>query len=185
MFAYQGPEMGISIQSQGVSFLCAVGLGLAMGLYYDFFRILRRSHKCSVAMVAAQDVLFWVATAIAAMVLFYITGSMELRSFLLLGTAMGWALWQVTFSPFLVRGGVMVLDLTGNLLGKILRLLLAPFLWILRPVCRLVKKLWSEWGRKVRALRCWLRFQWNSKKILRKAGKSTKATCANAEKQIK
>ncbi|MGI6030427.1 MAG: spore cortex biosynthesis protein YabQ [Eubacteriales bacterium] len=177
--------MSPPIGQQGIAFLCAVALGMAVGLYYDCFRILRRGRRNPTALVAVEDLLFWLVAALATMALFYVTNSMELRGFLLLGEGMGWGLWQLTFSRPLVRGGSWVLDLTGNLLFRFLRWLIRPVVWMLRPLIRQGKQLLAKVKRVVHALGCKLRFWWNSKKIAFKSVKKRKFTCGKDKKQIK
>lgn len=80
----------------------AAGLGFVLGLVFDLLRVLRALTHPSAAAVFWQDVLFCVGGATAFFFfLLPITGG-TVRGYLLLGTAVGFAVYLGTFGRFLV-----------------------------------------------------------------------------------
>ncbi len=61
-------ETTVTAASQINVILIAVLSGCAMGLYYDFFRIIRKIFPCGKTSVLIQDIFFWSTSAI---VIFY------------------------------------------------------------------------------------------------------------------
>jgi len=76
--------------------------GVAMGIYYDLFRIIRRIFACSYATIIAQDLFFWVTSAIG---VFYFciwcTGGI-LRVIFVLAALAGWGIYAATAGAVLL-----------------------------------------------------------------------------------
>lgn len=91
--------MKISIAVQTVVFLKAVLLGAALGIIYDLLRAVRREIRAGTGVTAVCDSLFWVV-ALAALFVFVLTAAAgEGRGYILLGAAIGAALYFLTVSP--------------------------------------------------------------------------------------
>ena len=71
-------------------------VGAAMGVYYDFFRVLRRVFRFGYTAVLAQDVFFFVTSAIAGFfVCIHISGG-RMRAAYVLAMLAGWAVYAFT-----------------------------------------------------------------------------------------
>lgn len=71
-------------------------VGAAMGVYYDFFRVLRRVFRFGYTSVLAQDVFFFVTSAIAGFfVCIHISGG-RMRAAYVLAMLAGWAVYAFT-----------------------------------------------------------------------------------------
>lgn len=79
-----------------VSLLQAAAAGLAMGIYYDFFRILRRIKRFDRFSVAIQDIFFWISAAIG---LFFICIRLNngfIRIYFVVFSLGGWGIYYLT-----------------------------------------------------------------------------------------
>ena len=80
--------MGVDLLDQALTFLGAAGLGTALGLVYDLFRILRRRVRLPL-LGSALDLLFW-ALVTAGLFLYAIAaGGGQLRIYMVLALFLG------------------------------------------------------------------------------------------------
>ncbi len=101
--------MEISISGQAAAFGGAVVLGMAAGLLYDLFRILRvRAARRFFS--DGLDLLFWVAVTVALFSYALLAGNGQLRIFMILGLSIGAFLYFILFSSFMLRLGYKVAD---------------------------------------------------------------------------
>ena len=104
--------MGVDLLDQALTFLGAAGLGTALGLVYDLFRILRRRVRLPL-LGSALDLLFW-ALVTAGLFLYAIAaGGGQLRIYMVLAlflaglVADGIAfLWKLCTFPLVLLGHV-------------------------------------------------------------------------------
>jgi cell division protein FtsL len=101
--------MEISISGQAASFGGAVLLGMAAGLLYDMFRIMRFRAARRV-FSAGLDLLFWVVVTVALFSYALVAGDGQLRIFMLLGLCIGAFLYFILLSSFMLRLGYKVAD---------------------------------------------------------------------------
>lgn len=97
---------------QGKLFFAMAGTGIAIGILYDVFRLLRRIFGMGRFFTALMDLVFWLcATVVASISILFFAGG-ELRGFLLLGMLVGGALYLAVVSPLIAA--------LFRLLGKLL-----------------------------------------------------------------
>lgn len=92
-------------------FLQAVGIGAVLILCYDLLIAFRRVIAHHPVIVAAEDLLFWLAAALAVFSGLYCTNQGILRSFLFLGMILGALLCGSTISPLFIRGAAVILGI--------------------------------------------------------------------------
>lgn len=124
-------------------FLRACLLGAALGVFFDFFRILRRSFGGGTIVICVQDLFYWLVVAYTtfSFSLRYCDG--RLRWFVFCGELLGWVLFRMTLGGLFVAFGsgilMLVIRLIKALMSFLLRLLklmikiiTAPFLLLYR-----------------------------------------------------
>ncbi|MGE4549526.1 MAG: spore cortex biosynthesis protein YabQ, partial [Intestinibacillus sp.] len=74
-------------------------MGVALGVFYDLLRAVRRSLNAGVALTALCDTLFWMGTLGTIFVFVLTIAAGEGRSYVLLGAAMGALLYFIALSP--------------------------------------------------------------------------------------
>ncbi|MEY8517005.1 spore cortex biosynthesis protein YabQ [Lachnospiraceae bacterium 29-84] len=115
--------------------------GMALLLAYDFIRVIRRLVPHRGWAVGAEDLLFWIGSAVALFAMLYRENSGYIRGFSIGGVSLGMLLYNVAFSPFVMMCSVWILEKTLFVTSRPLvwtaRLLNRPA----RAVKRILKKI--------------------------------------------
>ena len=118
--------MILSMPSQAWLFLSTVVAGMIIGLFYDVFRIIRKTTPHRAWVVQLEDVLFWVI-ATGAMFYFMLQHNFgEIRVFSLLGAACGATLYMATLSPLVLKISVTVIDFVKRVVTTVVRIICFP-----------------------------------------------------------
>ena len=96
--------MGISINAQTLAFVLSVAMGSAIGLMYDFLRILR-GEKAGTIGIGIADVVFCLSAASSAIWFFMTVCEGEFRLYAFIGILMGVSIYFLTVSPSVIRVG--------------------------------------------------------------------------------
>ena len=123
--------MILSMSGQAWLFFSTVGVGVAIGLLYDGFRILRKTAPHFAFAVQLEDLFFWV-TATGAMFYFMLSRNFgEIRPFTLIGAGCGIVLYFATVSPFILKFSVAVITYLKRVFAAAFRILSLPvrFVW--------------------------------------------------------
>lgn len=103
-------------QNQAYLFLVFSLTGVAIGILFDFFRILRRSIKTSNLVTYIQDILFWILTGIIVLYSIGYFNNGELRIFVFLGLIIGILIYMTTLSSIIVKIFTKILVFGINIL---------------------------------------------------------------------
>lgn len=90
-------------QNQAYLFLVFSMTGVAIGVLFDFFRILRRSIKTSNIITYIEDVLFWILTGLLVLYNIWYFNNGEIRIFMFLGIILGVLIYMSTLSNILIK----------------------------------------------------------------------------------
>ena len=103
--------------------------GMILLFVYDLLRIIRRlvSHKSW--MTGAEDLLFWIGSAVALFAMLYRENSGYIRGFVIGGVVAGMLCYNLLFSRWVVKGSVFLLE-------KILFAVSRPLVWTARLLKR-------------------------------------------------
>lgn len=85
--------MILSIEFQTILFLKTVVLGMAAGLFYDFFRTLRCLFKHPNALVSLEDILYWLVAAFFVFLYMLDANDAEIRPFCVFGIFIGMVIY--------------------------------------------------------------------------------------------
>lgn len=121
--------MGISVAHQTQCFLLSLLLGAALGVLFDFFRILRLALPSPRWLVSAEDLLYFVLAAWCSLRFMLFVNQGEVRSFILVGEILGWVLYFFTMGQIVIKAADGVLRFLSR--------------WLLRPIARLLGKIFS------------------------------------------
>lgn len=77
--------------------------GAIIGIFFDFFRILRRLFKTSDLMTSIQDVIFWILTGIFLLFIIFCYNEGEIRSYVFIGILLGLLIYFLIFSKIIIR----------------------------------------------------------------------------------
>ncbi|MCL2287063.1 MAG: spore cortex biosynthesis protein YabQ [Firmicutes bacterium] len=119
-----------AISGQGWLFISTVVAGAAIGLFYDFFRIIRRVAAHSAWVVQLEDVIFWVF-ATAAMFYFMLNRNFgEIRFFAVIGTACGVMLYFAAISAAVLKVSVTAINFLKQVITAAIRIITLPLRFI-------------------------------------------------------
>ncbi len=110
--------------------------GVALGVYYDLYRILRRIFRWGYAMIVAQDILFWVTGAIGVFFSSMIATGGRLRIFYVLTALAGWGIYALTLGRLLMKLVDGVVRIVGGILSLLNRMLIRPLVSRIRGVAK-------------------------------------------------
>ncbi len=158
------------ILSQGNLFLIFVVNGFLIGLFFDIFRILRKSFKTSDIMTTIEDILFWIITGFIILYSIFIFNNGEIRFFMFIGILIGVIFYMILLSGFVIKTSVSIITFLKRVLRFIFKVLILPIIGIYKIIKNLLKK---------PILFCFI----NLKKIIRQF--SIKFTKINLKKQKK
>lgn len=88
----------ISSYSQYICFVYSIVMGCTLCVLYDLFRLDRALFKRSALYVFFQDILFWVISAFVFYSFSVVFSNGQIRGYLLFGTALGFIIFNLTFS---------------------------------------------------------------------------------------
>lgn len=131
--------MGISIAHQTQAFFCAILIGMGLGLLYDVFRILRVAFPAPKFVVAAQDVLYFILASGLTCLFTLGINEGEMRSFVLIGELLGWIFYFFTI-------GTVVMAVSRRVIAAVKTVLRFLWRWLLRPVLRLLGRIFRFFG---------------------------------------
>ena len=130
-------------QNQAYLFLVFSMTGVAIGILFDFFRILRRSIKTSNFITYIEDVLFWILTGLLVLYNIWYFNNGEIRIFMFLGIILGVLIYMSTLSNIIVK-------IFSTILQTIIKILETPFKVVSRAFMTIYTKLLKKFANKER-----------------------------------
>ncbi len=151
-------EISAEILKEADVLLAAFLTGMLLLFAYDLLRIVRRLVPHKTWLIGAEDLIFWIGSALALFAMLYRENSGYIRGFVIGGVLVGMLFYNLVFSHLVVEGCVFLLE-------KILFVFSRPLVWTARllkkPVGHMRKK-----GKKVlRFLKKQLKKIWKAVRI--------------------
>lgn len=122
----------------------AVLRGVGILMLYDLLRIFRRVVPHGVWLIAAEDVLYWIGTALLVFQLLYRENDGAVRGYALFAVAVGMLLYHQTLSNWMVEHIAGILKLIFGIVLKPFRLIWGKIVQVLRMAVRFYKKKWMK-----------------------------------------
>ena len=146
--------MILSMADQTRFFLWTILLGAAAGLFYDFFRIIRKIIRHPNFLTQLEDLIYWLFVSV--MIFYFILhrNSGEVRIYAIIGVFSGMCLYFVSLSRLFIKASIFIIDILKKIIIAMVNILLMPV--------RLLYRLLSYPGRAIK--------KWSVKQI--KHGKS-------------
>ena len=133
-------------QNQAYLFLVFSLTGIAIGILFDFFRILRRSIKTSNIVTYIQDILFWILTGILVLYNIWYFNNGEIRVYMFLGIIIGTLIYVSTLSNIFVK-------LFTRILNTIIKVLEIPFKTIVAIFRKIITVILSFFTKNVKKIK--------------------------------
>lgn len=133
------------VENQAYLFLVFSLTGIAIGILFDIFRILRKSFKTPDIITYVEDVLFWILTGILILYNIWYFNNGEIRIYMFFGIIIGVMIYVLTLSNIFVK----VITLIINKLKQILEIILRPIRYIFHKIYTLIKSFFEKIAEKV------------------------------------
>lgn len=128
------------VTNQAYLFLIFIVNGVAIGLLFDFFRIMRKSFKTSDFITYIEDILFWILTGFTILYCIFVFNHGEIRLFMLLAIGIGVLIYMLLFSSYIIKINVAIINFFKKIILKISVFLILPFKYLYK----LIKKLFLK-----------------------------------------
>ncbi len=125
--------MDNTIAIQLYSLLIFTISGIAIGIFFDIFRILRRTFKTPDIITYIEDIIFWVFTGIFFLFVLFKFNNGEIRNYVIIGLILGILVYILTISKYFVKINVIILDFIKKIILYPLKIVLNILKKILKP----------------------------------------------------
>lgn len=107
-------------QNQAYLFLVFSLTGVAIGVLFDIFRILRKSIKTPNIIIYIEDIIFWILAGLLILYNIWYFNDGEIRVYMFLGIIIGLLLYMSTLSNIIIK-------IFSKILQTIIKVLEIPF----------------------------------------------------------
>lgn len=124
-------------------FLIYIVSGIGISIFFDIFRVLRKSIKTSNFITYIEDAIFWIIVGLFLIWEIFTISYGELRSYIFIGLIIGVILYLVTISKYFIKINVKILNFFKSIILKIVSIIKTIYdfiLRIVRPIYNLIKK---------------------------------------------
>lgn len=108
--------MDNTIAMQLYSLLVFTISGIAIGIFFDIFRILRRSFKTSDIITYIEDIIFWIFTGVFFLFILFKFNNGEIRSYVIIGILLGILIYMLTISRYFIKISVDIIKFLKKIL---------------------------------------------------------------------
>lgn len=122
--------MNISVSGQTMEFLYAALFGVALGVLYDIFAILRSYLPAKKMFAALFDVLFWIIAIVALLAFVMLVTGGRMRWYVLVGSFLGIFLYKSTISALFFRSIRIIISVCIKILHLSVRPLYLLSAWL-------------------------------------------------------
>lgn len=123
--------METAIAQQGILLLYSMIYGVALGVFYDLFRLLRIMFIPSKVGAFLQDILFCLSSAIITFLYIFTFNQGIIRLYILALILLGWAVYYFTLGSVIYKISKKAVDALKERLSRAAKVVAAPFykLW--------------------------------------------------------
>ena len=131
------------INNQLTEFFLYVVSGMAISIFFDIFRVLRKSIKTPNIITYIEDTIFWVIVGLFLIWEIFTISYGELRSYIFIGIILGIIFYLVTISKYFINVNVKILSFLKKIvlkLKEIIKNISNNLLKITKPILVLIRK---------------------------------------------
>ena len=131
------------INNQLIEFFLYVASGMAISIFFDIFRVLRKSIKTSNILTYIEDTIFWIIVGIFLIWEIFTVSYGELRSYIFVGIILGIVIYLFTISKHFININVKILNILkkiGLKITNIVKNVVNNLLKIIKPIVISIKK---------------------------------------------
>lgn len=148
-----------TILMQVYSFITYLVSGMLIGIFFDIFRILRKSFKTPDIITYIEDIIFWLFTGLFLIFILFQINNGEIRIYNIVALILGGIFYMLSISKLFIKISVSIVTCIKNIVYKIVGIILSPIKFILKILRKLftpftffvinIKKGSSNFGKKV------------------------------------
>lgn len=127
------------VLTQLYSFLIYLISGILIGIFFDIFRILRKSFHTPDFITYIEDIVFWVFTGLFLLFVLFFIGNGEIRFYNIIAILCGTIIYLLTISKYFINISVYIVTFIKNIIYKIIKILLYP----INIILKIFKKIFS------------------------------------------
>ena len=118
--------------------------GIIIGIFFDIFRILRKTFKTADFITYLEDILFWIVTGIFLIWLIFVFEKGEIRNYTIIGLGIGIIFYLLYISKHFIKINVKILTFVKNWVYRVLKIILYPFIWIIKTFMKLFRHIFEK-----------------------------------------
>lgn len=126
-----------AILIQLYSFFIYLISGMVIGVFFDIFRILRKSFRTPDIITYIEDIIFWLFTGFFLLCVLFQCNNGEIRIYHIIGLMIGIIFYMLSISKFFIKINVLILTFVKKVLYKIIRIILYPIKAFLKIVSKI------------------------------------------------
>lgn len=107
--------------------------GIAIGVLFDIFRILRKSFKTPDFVTYIEDIIFWILSGAIFLFTLFKFNNGEIRSYIIIGLLIGIILYMLTISKYFINLNVKIITIIKKIILYPIKLILKIIKKILKP----------------------------------------------------
>ena len=130
--------MNDSITSQLYSLVIYFFSGFIIAIFFDVFRILRRTFRTSDLITYLEDFIFWIITGEFLIFVLFNINNGELRIYNFLGMGLGMLIYMLYISKFFIKFNVKILVFLKETVYKIVKFISYPIKFVFFRIKKLV-----------------------------------------------
>lgn len=138
-------------------FLASFVWGIILFFAYDVLRILRNVFRHGKAVIAIEDIGFWIASGILIFRMMYRMNNGTIRWYAIIAIVASMKLYQILASHYIVSFGSDVLLFIKKCIIRIFHWVAAPFLYVYKQIKRFVRWIEKIVGKRINVILAFLK----------------------------
>lgn len=127
------------ILTQLYSMLVFIISGIFIGIFFDVFRILRKSFHTPDIITYIEDALFWIVTGLFLIFVIFNFTNGEIRIYNIIGLILGGILYMILISKFFIKINVKIVLFLKKVIISIVKVLILPIQFLAKILQKIFK----------------------------------------------
>ena len=127
------------ILTQLYSMLVFIISGIFIGIFFDVFRILRKSFHTPDIITYIEDALFWIVTGLFLIFVIFNFTNGEIRIYNIIGLILGGILYMILISKFFIKINVKIVIFLKKVIISIVKILILPIQFLAKILQKIFK----------------------------------------------
>lgn len=107
--------------------------GIAIGIFFDIFRILRKSFKTPDIITYIEDILFWIISGIFFLFVLFKFNNGQIRNYVIIGLLLGIIIYTFTISKYFIKVSVNIINVIKKILFYPIKLIWGVLKKVFKP----------------------------------------------------